>query len=352
MNGAQHKRIGYLDGWRGLAILFVLLGHFGSAVAPALEKMGGFGVEFFFVLSGRLMAEILFVQRMPLPTFFFRRFSRIFPALLVFVAAMCAVGVLLWMARGRTTVEPWMAASALTFTINYAQALGQTDASVLTHVWSLSVEEHCYILLALIGVALARKPASARVVIAAIGFLALANGLRLVVQGGGVHEVYWRTDVRLAPVFLSAALYLTIGVSADVPARVASILGWLPLPCVGLTIVLFYLTPIEVHYTASAILLAVAVVTLDYAPMSLRKFLSMRAFTTFGMLSYSIYLWQQPFYLVQAGASFWFAMLPAAMVAGAFSYLIVERPSRHWLNSWFAQRLATIKTESRMPSPR
>ena len=77
------QHLDYLDGWRGLAVSLVLLGHFGlDDVLPGTSVLG---VDFFFVLSGRLMAEILFVQRSPLPTFFFRRFSRIYPGLLVFV---------------------------------------------------------------------------------------------------------------------------------------------------------------------------------------------------------------------------------------------------------------------------
>ncbi|MBB6484382.1 acyltransferase family protein [Rhizobium lusitanum] len=61
-----------LDGWRGLAILIVLTGHFGGdTVLPGLASAG---VDLFFVLSGRLMAEILFVRKIPLRLFFFRRF--------------------------------------------------------------------------------------------------------------------------------------------------------------------------------------------------------------------------------------------------------------------------------------
>ena len=66
-----------------MAVALVLAGHFGlDEVRPGVSVMG---VDFFFVLSGRLMAEILFVQRAHLPTFFFKRFSRVYPGLLFFV---------------------------------------------------------------------------------------------------------------------------------------------------------------------------------------------------------------------------------------------------------------------------
>ncbi|TIX35964.1 MAG: acyltransferase, partial [Mesorhizobium sp.] len=81
---SSRTRLAYLDGWRGLSIALVLIGHFFPV--PGIN-LGVMGVEFFFVLSGRLMAEILFVERYPLKAFFKRRFSRIYPALLIFVVA-------------------------------------------------------------------------------------------------------------------------------------------------------------------------------------------------------------------------------------------------------------------------
>src|SRR5690242_20540314 len=82
-------RVGYLDGWRGAAILSVLFGHF---VTSQGLNLGRFGVELFFVLSGRLMAEILFVRQTPLKTFFPRRLARIYPALFVFAVVVFVVG--------------------------------------------------------------------------------------------------------------------------------------------------------------------------------------------------------------------------------------------------------------------
>ena len=55
--------------------------HF--APLPGIN-FGRMGVELFFVLSGRLMAEILFVRRFPIPAFFRRRIARVWPALFLF----------------------------------------------------------------------------------------------------------------------------------------------------------------------------------------------------------------------------------------------------------------------------
>jgi peptidoglycan/LPS O-acetylase OafA/YrhL len=69
IEGPGARRIAYLDGWRGAAIALVILGHFffpNTGVAST-------GVEVFFVLSGRLMAEILFIESYPLKRFFLKR---------------------------------------------------------------------------------------------------------------------------------------------------------------------------------------------------------------------------------------------------------------------------------------
>lgn len=50
-----------LDGWRAAAIIGVLIGHF--VQVPGFNA-GRFGVELFFVLSGLLMAQLLFVKKL------------------------------------------------------------------------------------------------------------------------------------------------------------------------------------------------------------------------------------------------------------------------------------------------
>ena len=59
---SELTRIDYLDGWRGIAIGMVLVGHF----FRDWEYGFGFnrmGVDVFFVLSGLLMSKILFVSK-------------------------------------------------------------------------------------------------------------------------------------------------------------------------------------------------------------------------------------------------------------------------------------------------
>jgi|SRR5450755_3109959 peptidoglycan/LPS O-acetylase OafA/YrhL len=80
------------DGWRGLTIGFLLVGHFFPV--PGIN-LGSVGVTLFFVLSGWLMTRLPFLQEMPIRTFYRRRVSRIFPIHFFFIAAMVAPYLLL-----------------------------------------------------------------------------------------------------------------------------------------------------------------------------------------------------------------------------------------------------------------
>lgn len=315
-------RLAYLDGWRGLSIALVLIGHFFPV--PGIN-FGVLGVEFFFVLSGRLMGEILFIERFPLKKFFKRRFSRIYPALLVFVIA-AMIGL-----TGTFIAFKWKAAlTALTFTYNYA-GIFINRAGALDHIWSLCVEEHSYILLALISVLVTERANVVRLLVLS-ALLAMANGaISYGVLGMGYETTYWRTDVHIASILLSAAICL-LKADGRVPVSL-----WSPHVALVAAIggVLLFLDPVPtpLHYLVGVPLLALAVNTLDFAGSYLTDLLSSRPMVMLGLWSYSLYLWQQPFYkFVDERGSAPLPMLAAVFACAFASYHVVERPARSWLN--------------------
>jgi peptidoglycan/LPS O-acetylase OafA/YrhL len=322
IESASRARLAYLDGWRGLSIALVLIGHFFPI--PGIN-LGVLGVEFFFVLSGRLMGEILFIERFPLKTFFKRRFSRIYPALLVFVIA-AMIGL-----AGTFIAFKWKAAlTALTFTYNYAGAL-VTRAGALDHIWSLCVEEHSYILLALISVTVSRGAGVMRLLVT-LSLLAMANGaISYSVLGMGYETSYWRTDVHIASILLSTSICL---LKAD--GRLPDVLRNQHVAlaaAVGGALLFFDPVPTPLHYILGVPLLALAVNTLDFAGGYLTGLLSSRPMVMFGLWSYSLYLWQQPFYkFVDEKGSPAIPMLAVVFACALASYYIVEKPARGWLN--------------------
>jgi peptidoglycan/LPS O-acetylase OafA/YrhL len=319
----QRSRLAYLDGWRGLSITLVLIGHFFPV--PGIN-LGLLGVEFFFVLSGRLMAEILFIERYPLKKFFKRRFSRIYPALLVYVlVTMVALS-------GSFIAFKWKAAlTALTFTYNYAAILVDR-AGALDHIWSLCVEEHSYVTLAVISLIVVARRQWLALLLGGLAVLAMINGaISYSVLGLGFEASYWRTDTHIASILLSALVcwlkreerwrrYL----QPDYVAPLATVAGalmfvdWVPLP---------------LHYIIGTALLAIGVNAVDFSARPFAQALSWRPATQIGLWSYSLYLWQETFYkFVYFDMSPAPPMLAATFACAMASYYVVEKPSREWLN--------------------
>ena len=81
--------MGPIDGLRGVALVAVLLYH----VAPGTVRGGFLGVEAFFVLSGYLLTALLLDEhrrtgRIARAAYAERRVRRIYPALIVLLAAL------------------------------------------------------------------------------------------------------------------------------------------------------------------------------------------------------------------------------------------------------------------------
>jgi len=99
--------------------------------------MGGYlGVDIFFVLSGYLITRILLVDArngVPLRGFYARRLLRIFPIYYLVLALHAVVRL--------TPAVGWSAA----YLSNYYFAVTRAP-SLLSHTWSLAVEEHFYLL--------------------------------------------------------------------------------------------------------------------------------------------------------------------------------------------------------------
>ncbi len=187
-----------IDGLRAVAVLPVILFHFGVSALP-----GGFiGVDVFFVISGYLITRLL-VHEMQGGTFSFARFyerraRRLFPAMFVVVAATIALSPLFLSSTG-TQEALASAIAALTSMSNifFYSVSGYFETGNLTkpllHTWSLSVEEQFYMVWPLMMLGLLRL-GGLRVLLIALGTLGLASLIAA--------QVMLKSDA-------SAAFYLT-----------------------------------------------------------------------------------------------------------------------------------------------
>ena len=139
-----------LDGLRGLAILLVLLFH----IWPEYFSFGYVGVDIFFVLSGYLITQIIYLKlqddKFSLAEFYRNRIRRIFPALIVVLSTTLIIGYLFMFSGELEQLGKHVKSSAF-FYENF-RLIGEVgywdEAAVqkpLLHFWSLAIEEQFYI---------------------------------------------------------------------------------------------------------------------------------------------------------------------------------------------------------------
>ena len=152
-----HRR--QLDGLRAWAVLIVFLSHYHHALVGPWTPLGEIGVGIFFVLSGFLITGILMSARddadepgrsgrvRVLGAFVARRALRILPAYVALIAVM-------WFDPESFARDD--AVWFLTHTINVKIHLDGFWPGNLAHIWTLSIEEHFYLVWPLVMLFVAR----------------------------------------------------------------------------------------------------------------------------------------------------------------------------------------------------
>lgn len=318
-----------LDGWRGLAIAAVLEGHF-AGVVPG--RTGRLGVDAFFALSGYLMAGLLFIGRQPLKTFYKRRISRILPVFLIFTLTAYGLGLLLgW---PFTTAEFFASLLFLRTYVPFTPDIVRS-AVPITHLWSLNVEEHAYIAMSGLRIVSFFKR---RMDLVLLGIGTLAVLISLLYQL--MHEAapHWKekgSEEACAPLMLAAGYRLwRAGRPVDRHpwlATVATVMAVLPYMQAMAELPSLMRSGL---YFGAPFWFAIAVNHLPESVGPLRRIVTFRPLQFVGLWSYSIYLWQQPFYayrqVLPGGAV---VALTLALLVSLASYYYLERPLRNWMNA-------------------
>ena len=145
----HQRRIAGLDGLRALAVVSVVLTHFGAFAgldnSPFLPLFHGqTGVRAFFVLSGFLITRLLLQEyeqngRISYPDFLARRALRIFPLYFLFLVLASLLFLTgYWRTNPSGLIYAWL------YVYNFAPPALYDP--MLAHTWSLAVEEHFYLL--------------------------------------------------------------------------------------------------------------------------------------------------------------------------------------------------------------
>jgi peptidoglycan/LPS O-acetylase OafA/YrhL len=332
------ERIPSLDGIRAISIAMVLFAHLagtrqfvGHDASYWIGDIGNLGVRVFFVISGYLittllMAELVRRNTISLSRFYFRRSLRIFPACYVFLGCVWIAAHMGWI-----RLLPGDLPAAITYTFNYHHP----SAWEVGHLWSLAVEEQFYLLWPFILYSGGHKAA----VIVALSCVIAAPIIRTFVWFLLPHS-----RPILASAFPAVADTLAIGcllasardrlgqqkwytLTLGSPAAMAVIVA------IMLLANYFNRSPRlwnSVGQTVANVAIALLIdACVRQGSSGFGRILNARPLVFVGVLSYSLYLWQQPFLNRNSDAmicAFPYNLV-IAFAAAYVSYRLIEVPA-------------------------
>ena len=332
-------RVPCLDGLRAISILLVIMDHAHETVRPAPLKNllwffgGHFGVTCFFVISGFLISLLLFrefdrTRSISLGGFYARRALRLLPAFAAYLAF-----VLIFTRTTSTPVPGRYWAAALTYTMCYMPKLN--SVWFLGHVWSLAVEEHFYFFWPILIFFLRPK----RAAFFAASYVILSPLVRYMVwhQHRAWLDIDFSSLTQMSSIATGCVLaYLVFNFNQEL---MQFLRGRLPLALSALSFIGLIASAIFNHCIGkyaicladpvASVLIATCVLGIWYSPKTLvYRCLNLPPIVAVGILSYSMYLWQQPF--TGPFSSNWTGRWPQnvlfILAAATASYFLVERP--------------------------
>jgi peptidoglycan/LPS O-acetylase OafA/YrhL len=302
-SSAPSFHIPSLDGVRGAAFLLVFFGH---ALPAAMLRFvpPAFGVTVFFVLSGYLITTLLRKEfdktgTVSLREFYLRRALRILPPFYI-VLALSSVLTELHVVGGQVTL-PAIGAYVLHAANYWHIYRGLDEVPGGTGVyWSLSVEEHFYLVFPMLYWAMRRFKLSARQQLATIVRLCAAVlAWRFVLVGvfHADHErMYRASDTRVDAILAGCALAVYGNPVFDRSRISDKAWRWIGLPLAAAVLAVtsvvrqpLFQDVVKGSLQAAALIpfFVVAIRCPQWAPMRL---LNTRVMGFIGLLSYGLYL--------------------------------------------------------------
>ena len=363
------RHVPALDGLRGAAVAGVLLFH-------ANLLIGGYlGVDLFFVLSGFLISSLLLAERrekgrIDLRRFWARRARRLLPALAGLLAGV-VVYALVFADSNQLGQIRADALATVFYVANWHAIFSGTGywdlfvaPSPLEHMWSLAIEEQFYVIWPFVAYAVlwVRRGRDGRVaqgprrlfVVSVVLALASLTTMVLLSSPATIERVYLGTDTRAASMLIGAALASwlawrgpTRSAAGRVVLELIGLAGLLVLAVAwvrvdGQTIGLYRGGLFLCGLSVAAVIAAVA----HPRTGPLAMVLAVRPLRWLGMISYGLYLWHWPVFIVldeqRLGLARWPLFGVRLVVSLAFalvSYYALELPIRRGrLPGWMDRR--------------
>ena len=322
------KPIPSLNGLRALSILLVLISHAEMQNFHIAKSKGGqIGVTIFFVISGFLITHLLMNEerkygRVSLKLFYIRRAIRIFPVYYIFLVVCIALHTFNFFYISETSLL-----SSITYTKCFFKSEWETG-----HLWSLSVEEFFYLIWPIAFIYLkAHRTLFAVTVICVIPCVRLLSDLSPInilmradsIMWGCLFALYYERIVvflkglkkimLLAPFFIICCSVL-----------IGDLTRYLHLPIPDkLRLALFG----SFGTITSITICLIVVISINFKKNPWFKLLNFKLISNLGVLSYSIYIWQQLFFSPSLDAISSFPVnIVLIFIVAHISYYLIEKP--------------------------
>jgi len=335
-HGKRSAYIPTLDGWRAIAILWVVESHnqlltVGGISNQWIRFNGNLGVQLFFALSGMLICGRLLDEEqrfggISLRSFYTRRLFRIQPAALTYLAVICVLMLIGW-------IRPvWSAVAGATLMVRDVWPWNAPNWQT-AHFWSLAVEEHFYLFFPGFLVLCRRY----RVTLTSMMVVALEFWRIYVLHTPRLQkyamELYLRSDMVTGGILLGCVFALALR-----RIRIRTLAKSYLYPWVALLYTAAVFARLILHHSRSDHALLITVypiliaVTMLHPESFTSRFLELAPLRFIGRISYSLYLWQMLFFnplVVPKPGSFHSHTVLcwcAAFVCAIASYYLIETP--------------------------
>lgn len=325
-----------LNGWRAVAILLVLANHARiingcpAEIGRLSAKVFGsvLGVRCFFTVSGLLITWLMLKEEseggnLSLKRFYARRAARILP---VYLACLLVLAILHWTAFYPQPLHIWL--QLLTFTRNFHQS-AQPEFLPSAHLWSLSVEEQFYLLWPIAFLLLCRRP-RLRLALLGLVFFIAAGWNTVTLLGAFNRHLYFlfqdhSTFVQMDCVTLGCVAAILLKFRPEEVQRFfqKNSLGIFCASSALIVIPEIVGTATTLQAVAFACLMLQSALFPHFPPF---KILNHPWLVKVGILSYSMYIWQQLVFCFWPAPTLWFLAFPATLLVAWLSYSLVEKP--------------------------
>lgn len=292
----NQKHLPCLDGFRAISILAVIHGHIFFERDSFLKYYfgGDWGVHFFFVISGFLITTLLLKEQnkngaISLRKFYIRRILRIFPVAYLFVFV-----ILLFNFLFSLNIKQEAFLSCLLYIRNLP--LFSLDDWYTAHFWSLSVEEQFYLLFPFL---LKRSIRLYLITVLSLLFIIpimkylYFHGFNTNYTFNIVYKLFVNQTAILVGSFFAI---LHFKQRIKIPKLHSIPLVFLIfLSMIILSGQISFLPSLFYSLLSSSILSIVIISSIQIDSGWFYKFLNSRLFVEIGILSYSLYIWQQLF---------------------------------------------------------